>query len=88
MHFALCVTYRLMVCDDVFQSFFLLIQLFLMFGVADRANAEIRTLGGIGPIIDCLSPTSSGGEDMETTRAALRTLCNLSIDGVFLAPIY
>lgn len=52
----------------------------------ERSNAAIRGLGGIGPIIDCLAPVvGSGSEDVETTRAALRTLCNLSIDGSFSA---
>lgn len=48
---------------------------------------DIRLLGGIGPILDCLYPIEGAGEDVETTRAALRTLCNLSINGVWAAPL-
>jgi hypothetical protein len=54
---------------------------FSYFVVKDASNVDIRLLGGIGPILDCLYPIEGAGEDVETTRAALRTLCNLSING-------
>jgi hypothetical protein len=45
---------------------------------ADENKSEIRLLGGLLPIIECLDIS-----DIRTRRDALRTLCNLSIDGTF-----
>ena len=44
---------------------------------ADENKREIRLLGGLLPIVECLQ-----SEDVRTRRDALRTICNLSIDGM------
>eukprot|EP00762_Andalucia_godoyi_P005760 ANDGO_06417.mRNA.1 hypothetical protein len=45
----------------------------------DSVSVEIRQLGGLSRVLDCLVPDPEL-ESLETVRAALRTICNLSIN--------
>lgn len=57
-----------------FQIAYRCFLLWLCCGTDDN-KVEIRLLGGLPPIIECLEI-----QDVRTRRDALRTLCNLSID--------